>query len=130
MDACGRKSQFSSAVEGYLEELIVRRELSDNFVYYTPDAYDSLNAAADWANESLRLHAQDPREYTYSLSRLTKGQTHDELWNAAQMELVHVGKIHGFMRMYWAKKILEWTPSPTEALHAAQWLNDTFSLDG
>ncbi len=114
----------------YLEEGIVRRELSDNFVYYSRDNYDDLTTAAGWAQETLELHSADPREYVYSLKELENGETHDDLWNAAQMQLVLEGHMHGFLRMYWAKKILEWTESPEVALRTGLYFNDRFALDG
>ncbi|CAL56501.1 DNA photolyase, class 2 [Ostreococcus tauri] len=117
------------AIDSYLEELIIRRELSDNFCLYNPD-YDSLRGASQWAQDSLALHASDKREYVYDYATLERAKTHDELWNAAQKELYHLGRMHGFMRMYWAKKILEWTPSPEIALETAIQLNDTYALDG
>jgi len=125
----GRDKALDEAIDGYLEELIVRRELSDNFCLYNP-RYDSLEGASTWAQESLALHASDVRESVYDYEALERGQTHDELWNAAQHELFHLGRMHGFMRMYWAKKILEWTPSPKVALETAIKLNDTYALDG
>ena len=115
--------------ENFLEELIIRRELSDNFCFYNPD-YDEFEGFPDWARKTLDEHRRDPREYLYSLKEFEAGQTHDELWNAAQMEMVKKGKMHGYMRMYWAKKILEWTESPEEALKAAIYLNDKYELDG
>jgi len=117
------------AVDSYLEELIVRRELSDNYCLFNPN-YDSLAGASEWAQESLALHASDVREYVYDYKTLERAKTHDELWNAAQKELYHLGRMHGFMRMYWAKKILEWTPSPEVALETAIKLNDAYALDG
>eukprot|EP00804_Cyclotella_cryptica_P026409 CCRYP_008092-RC/>CCRYP_008092-RC protein AED:0.33 eAED:0.33 QI:56/1/1/1/0.66/0.5/4/1637/629 len=114
----------------FIEEGVVRRELSDNFVYYTPDGYDSLEGAADWARESLELHAQDEREHLYTWRELERGETHDDLWNAGQLQLVREGGLHGFMRMYWAKKILEWTISPSYALATAQYFNDRYAYDG
>eukprot|EP00935_MAST-01C_sp_MAST-1C-sp1_P002869 g2869.t1 len=125
--AYARRKSVSSA--GFVEELVVRRELADNFCFYQPQ-YDSLDGAANWARESLELHASDPREYTYTRSQLEEGQTHDDLWNAAQKQMVIEGKMHGFLRMYWAKKILEWTPSPAVALETAIYLNDRYELDG
>ena len=113
----------------FLDELIIRRELSDNFCYYNPN-YDNLNGLAQWAIATLNKHRSDVREYNYSLTELEKAQTHDKLWNAAQMEMVVRGKMHGFMRMYWAKKILEWTASPEIAISTAIFLNDKYSLDG
>jgi deoxyribodipyrimidine photo-lyase len=114
----------------FIEEGVIRRELSDNFVFYAPNDYDGLQAAAGWAQETLRVHASDPREYVYSLQELEQGQTHDDLWNAAQLQVVHEGGMHGFLRMYWAKKILEWTESPEVALRTAQYFNDKYALDG
>jgi deoxyribodipyrimidine photo-lyase len=88
----------TNGTAAYIEEGVVRRELSDNFVYYTPDAYDSLDTAAGWARESLDLHESDVREYVYTWRELEAGMTHDELWIAAQLQLVREGKMHGFMR--------------------------------
>jgi deoxyribodipyrimidine photo-lyase len=113
----------------FLEELVVRRELSDNFCYYNSN-YDSFNGFPNWAKETLREHEKDRREYIYTLKEMEAAQTHDDLWNAAQMEMVHKGKMHGYLRMYWAKKILEWTKSPEDALQAAIYLNDRYELDG
>ncbi|EMP37636.1 Deoxyribodipyrimidine photo-lyase [Chelonia mydas] len=86
--------------------------------------------AYDWAKTTLKLHAQDKRSHLYELKQLEEGKTHDPLWNAAQLQMVHEGKMHGFLRMYWAKKILEWTRSPEEALKFAIYLNDRYELDG
>ncbi len=115
--------------EAFLEELIVRRELSENFCFHCPE-YDSVKAFPDWARKTLEDHRGDPREYLYSLDRLESADTHDPLWNAAQTEMMVTGKMHGYMRMYWAKKILEWSPGPEEALDAAIYLNDRYELDG
>jgi deoxyribodipyrimidine photo-lyase len=124
-------NKYATGAASFLEEGIVRRELSDNYVYYCHNnAYDSLGGAADWARTSLHLHASDAREYVYTLEQLEEAATYDDLWNAAQMQVVRHGHMHGFMRMYWAKKILEWTPSPQFALRAAQYLNDKYALDG
>jgi deoxyribodipyrimidine photo-lyase len=114
---------------GFLEELIVRRELSDNFCYYCK-SYDSVESFSRWAKETLADHANDPREHLYAADELENAQTHDPLWNAAQTEMVRRGKMHGYMRMYWAKKILEWTESAEEALRITIYLNDKYSLDG
>jgi deoxyribodipyrimidine photo-lyase len=115
--------------DAFLEELIVRRELSDNFCFYNPD-YDHFEGFPDWAKKTLDNHRNDPRGYIYSREQFENGETHDDLWNAAQMETVKRGKMHGYMRMYWAKKILEWTPSPEIALETAIYLNDRYELDG
>lgn len=117
------------ALESFLEELIVRRELSDNFCFYTPD-YDRFDCFPAWARETLDRHRLDPRHYLYGLRQFEGAATHDPLWNAAQTEMVGTGKIHGYLRMYWAKKILEWSASPEEALETAICLNDRYELDG
>ena len=117
------------AREAFLEELLVRRELSDNFCYYSL-SHDSLNDVPRWARDTLSTHWGDPREHTYRASEFEQGQTHDELWNAAQHEMVKRGKMHGYMRMYWAKKILEWSTDPEEAVKTAIYLNDRYELDG
>lgn len=115
--------------EAFLEELIVRRELADNFCYYNTK-YDSFEGFHPWAQTTLREHERDEREYVYSVKVLELASTHDPLWNAAQKEMVLHGKMHGYMRMYWAKKILEWSKSPSAALKNALYLNDRYSLDG
>jgi deoxyribodipyrimidine photo-lyase len=113
----------------FLEELVVRRELSENFCFYNP-GYDSFEAFPDWAKKTLNDHRNDPREYLYELKELERAETHDDLWNAAQREMALRGKMHGYMRMYWAKKILEWTGSPEEAQKITIYLNDRYELDG
>ncbi len=113
----------------FLEELIVRRELADNFCLYEPN-YDSFDGFHDWARTTLNNHRHDKRTHAYTRSQLERAKTHDDLWNAAQTEMVLTGKMHGFMRMYWAKKILEWTTSPEQALDIAIYLNDKYELDG
>lgn len=123
-------NKYANGSATYIEEGVVRRELSDNYVYYTPNDYDQLTAAAGWAQETLQAHANDAREYVYSLDEWEEAKTHDDLWNAAQLQVIREGQMHGFMRMYWAKKILEWSPSPEVALRTAQYLNDKYALDG
>lgn len=115
--------------DAYLEELIVRRELSDNFCFYQPN-YDSFEGLPEWAKKTLDAHRKDTREFLYTYKEFERGKTHDTLWNAAQYQLTSTGKMHGYMRMYWAKKILEWTKSPEEAFEIAIRLNDTYELDG
>jgi deoxyribodipyrimidine photo-lyase len=112
-----------------LEQLIIRRELSDNFCYYCPE-YDAVAAFPDWAATTLAEHQSDPREHLYSLEQLEQGSTHDPLWNAAQEKLVASGTMHGYLRMYWAKKILQWSPTASVALEHAICLNDRYQLDG
>ena len=118
-----------AAQEAFLEELIVRRELSDNFCFYQPH-YDSTDGFPAWAAKTLEEHRWDERKYLYTVAELEQAATHDDLWNAAQAEMVVTGKMHGYLRMYWAKKILEWTRGPEEAFEAAVRLNDRYSLDG
>jgi len=124
---CGKNA--SQSVSSFIEELVVRRELTDNFCFYN-DKYDSVEGASEWAQKTLRDHSKDSRQYVYNREQLEKAKTHDRLWNAAQYQMVSEGKMHGFLRMYWAKKILEWTSSPDEALSNALYLNDRYSLDG
>ena len=115
--------------EAFLEQLIVRRELAVNFVKFNPH-YDRLQGAEPWALRTLKEHQRDEREHLYSEKQLEAGETHDPLWNAAQHQMVLSGWMHGYLRMYWAKKILEWTRSPEEAFDIAVRLNDRYELDG
>ena len=119
----------SDGKKTFLEQLIVRRELAENFCYYNND-YDSFNGFHAWAKKTLNEHRADEREFLYSPAEFENAETHDDLWNAAQYQMVEKGKMHGFMRMYWAKKILEWTPDPEVALQTAIDLNDKYELDG
>lgn len=113
----------------FLEELIVRRELADNYCYYQPN-YDRCEAFAPWAQKTLAEHVDDERDSVYRPSEFEQGRTHDELWNSAQNQMVRTGKMHGYIRMYWAKKILEWSKNPDQAMKTAIYLNDKYSLDG
>jgi len=112
----------------YLDQLIVKKELSDNFCLHTPE-YDTFGAFPKWARDSIDAHRSDEREHLYTLEQFENGQTHDPLWNSAQLELVKLGKIHGSLREYWAHKILEWTRNPEEALSIALHLNNRWGLD-
>jgi deoxyribodipyrimidine photo-lyase len=116
------------AKEAFLEQLIVRRELAINFVRFNPD-YDNFESGTLWAHKSLAEHAGDPRKI-YSERQLEEAQTHDPLWNAAQRQMVMTGFMHNYMRMYWAKKILEWSETPARAYQIAVYLNDKYELDG
>ena len=124
-----KRKHNAEVKDAFLEELIVRRELSDNFCLYNKN-YDSFDGFPEWAKKTLNEHRNDKREFTYNLEQFENAETHDELWNAAQIEMVSTGKMHGYMRMYWAKKILEWTETPEEALGYAIYLNDKYELDG
>ncbi len=115
--------------EAFLEELVVRRELAVNFVRFNRN-YDRLAGCEPWALRTLGAHRRDEREHSYSLRRLEGAETHDPLWNAAQRQMTAGGWMHGYLRMYWAKKILEWTRSPQEAFEIAVRLNDRYELDG
>lgn len=117
------------AKEVFLEELIVRRELAVNFVRCNP-SYDSYDGLHPWARKTLEDHLGDTRTHLYTEELLELAQTHDPLWNAAQTEMVLTGRMHGYMRMYWAKKILEWTDHPARAIEFAIRLNDRYELDG
>jgi len=119
----------SPGKDAYLEELVVRRELSMNFVFYNEN-YDSFDGLPEWVKTTLREHEKDPREYHYTLEELDNMETHDPYWNAAQKEMRIRGKMHGYMRMYWGKKILEWSETPEEAFKNALLLNNEYELDG
>jgi deoxyribodipyrimidine photo-lyase len=103
--------------------------LAINFVKYTPN-YDSLDCGDSWALTTLREHARDRRDPTYTLEQMERGETYDELWNAAQLHMIQYGWMHNYMRMYWAKKILEWSPSPQKAFEWTVYMNDKYFLDG
>jgi deoxyribodipyrimidine photo-lyase len=118
-----------AAKDAYLEEMIVRRELAINYVARNPK-YDKLEGCHEWARKTLAEHESDRRQYIYTEEQFENAETHDPLWNAAQREMVITGRMHGYLRMYWAKKILEWTKSPAEAFEMAVRLNDRYELDG
>jgi deoxyribodipyrimidine photo-lyase len=113
----------------YLEELVVRRELAANFVNFEPE-YDSYEALPGWARDTLQSHGSDPREHTYTEDELVAATTQDRYWNAAMREMVRTGYMHNYMRMYWVKKILEWTSDPKAAFETALRLNNRYFLDG
>jgi deoxyribodipyrimidine photo-lyase len=123
----GKVSQV--AHDSYINELIGWRELAVNFVKFTEN-YDSFDCAEPWARKTLLEHARDRREHPYSIEQMERAETHDELWNAAQKQMVKYGWMHNYMRMYWAKKILEWSPDPTRAFETCVTLNDRYFLDG
>ena len=115
--------------DAYLEELIVRRELAINFMHHTP-AYDRYASLPAWARTSLAQHADDPRPNVYTREALDAARTHDPYWNAAMQEMKATGYMHNYMRMYWGKKILEWSPTPETAYESALHLNNKYFLDG
>lgn len=118
-----------TAKESFINELLVWRELAINFVTYNPN-YDNFESGENWAQRTLAEHASDPRPYLYSERQLENAETHDPLWNAAQRQMATVGWMHNYMRMYWGKKILEWSRTPAEAYRIAVALNDKYELDG
>lgn len=115
--------------EALLNQIITWRELSINLVRFNPD-YDTFECGEPWAHRTLAQHAKDHRPILYTERQLENAETHDQLWNAAQVQMVNTGWMHNYMRMYWAKKILEWSRTPAEAHRIAVWLNDKYLLDG
>jgi len=130
IEAAAKKSpKLKAARDSYFNELIAWRELAVNFVRYQPE-YDNPECADNWAKATIAEHDLDPRELLYKLPQLENAQTYDELWNAAQLQMVRYGWMHNYLRMYWAKKIVEWTPNVRIAMKVAIYLNDKYFLDG
>ena len=123
------KSGTRDDKQAFLEELMVRRELAVNFVYFESD-YDSYKCLPGWAKETLEKHKNDPRPYQYTRNQLERAETHDAAWNAAMIEMRLTGYMHNYMRMYWGKKILEWTNTPAYAYSTALYLNNKYFIDG
>jgi deoxyribodipyrimidine photo-lyase len=115
--------------EAFLNQIIIWRELAINLVRFNPN-YDNFECAETWAHRTLAEHAKDARQVLYTERQMENAETHDQLWNAAQMQMVNTGWMHNYMRMYWAKKILEWSRTPAEAYQIAVRLNDKYELDG
>jgi deoxyribodipyrimidine photo-lyase len=120
----------SANAEAFLDELVTWRELGFNMCAQRPDDYDRYESLPDWAQATLSAHTEDERQTIYTMKQFEEGRTHDALWNAAQMQLVREGRIHNYLRMLWGKKILEWTPTPREALDVMIHLNNKYGLDG
>ncbi|MFU8780995.1 MAG: deoxyribodipyrimidine photo-lyase [Kiritimatiellia bacterium] len=120
----------AEAIASYLEELIIRRELSMNFVYFNTGYDQYQTAIPEWARKTLAKHACDKRATVYTRAQMETAQTHDPYWNAAQTEMVQQGKMHNYMRMYWGKKVIEWTRSPEEAFSILIEMNDRYEIDG
>jgi len=116
--------------ESFIEELVVRRELSFNFVYYNKKYYDFNYMTYEWAYQTMKIHQLDHKEYLYTESDYVAFNTHDVYFNAAMKEMVLLGKMHGYMRMYWCKKIIEWSPNFKYAYDTAIQLNNRYFLDG
>ncbi len=123
------KQSRSRGASSYLEELIVRRELSMNFVFYNRN-YQSFKCLPNWSIKTLMKHRNDEREHIYSRKDFEEARTHDPYWNAAQKEMRIKGKMHGYMRMYWGKKIIEWTRTPQYGFKVALYLNNKYEIDG
>jgi deoxyribodipyrimidine photo-lyase len=115
--------------ESFLEELIVRRELAQNFAEYSPH-YDSFECVPEWARKTLDKHRSDERHHQYTQGQLERARTHDPYWNAAMREMRYTGYMHNAMRMYWGKKILEWSSTPEHAHRTTLALNNRYFLDG
>lgn len=128
-DAASNGTCEPGDIAAFVEELVVRRELAHNYVRFNEHAAE-LKGAPSWAQATLDAHASDPREWIYDLDQLTAASTHDPLWNAAQRQMIATGHMHGYVRMYWAKKILEWSTDPETAFEHALTLNDRWHLDG
>ena len=127
--ACIQGKAPQAACDRFLDQVIAWRELSVLFVKYNPN-YDNWECAEPWARQTLIEHAADPRPHRYTFEQLERAETHDDLWNAAQRQMVTQGWMHNYMRMYWAKMILEWAPDPARAYEWAVVLNDRYELDG
>ncbi|MFB1479046.1 deoxyribodipyrimidine photo-lyase [Corallococcus sp. RDP092CA] len=129
--AIAAKGLNHPAVQAFVEELLVRRELGFNYCFHTPGPRQlSVDSLPAWARETLTRHREDPRPHLYTDEELAQGRTRDALWNAAQRELRERGRIHNYLRMLWGKKLLEWSPTPEEALARIARLNDTYAVDG
>jgi deoxyribodipyrimidine photo-lyase len=118
-----------AAKDDFLDQVITWRELSINMVHFNP-LYDTFECGENWAHKTLAEHAKDPRPILYTQAQLERGETYDDLWNAAQFQMVYAGWMHNYLRMYWAKKILEWMKTPQQAYKTTVYLNDKYFLDG
>ncbi|MEC8025764.1 MAG: deoxyribodipyrimidine photolyase, partial [Myxococcota bacterium] len=121
---------LSAASEAFFDELITWREVGYTFCHHRLEDYDTFESLPTWAQTTLNEHRSDPRPWIYTLEQLDQAQTHDPVWNAAQNELRRTGRMHNYLRMLWAKKILEWSESPEDALEVLIELNNRYALDG
>ena len=119
-----------SSVESFIDELVTWRELGFVFTSQNPDTYQDYESLPSWALKTLSEHETDPRPHLYTLDELERGLTHEPIWNAAQQQLISEGRIHNYVRMLWGKKVLEWSPTPREALERLIYLNNKYALDG
>jgi deoxyribodipyrimidine photo-lyase len=125
IDSGGREEEIGA----FIEEAFVRRELAENFTFYNRN-YRRLGCLPDWARRTLDDHRADPREALFRCEELEAGATGDELWDASQQELVKAGKMAGYLRMYWGKRVIGWKRTPEEALRDLLYLNDKYEIDG
>jgi len=116
-------------IDAFLEQLVIRRELAFNMCFYN-QRYASLDALPDWAKRTLDQHRRDRRKPVYTYEELERAETHDDVWNLSQRQLVQCGTIHNYLRMLWGKKIIEWSETPEEAHAAMVKLHDVYALDG
>lgn len=122
--------KMSKPAEAYMDQIVTWREVGYNMCAHRPGDYDRFESLPEWVRKNFITHAADPREHVYSLAQFEAAATHDEIWNAAQRELVTTGRVHNYLRMLWGKKILEWTPTPRVALEVMIELNNKYALDG
>jgi deoxyribodipyrimidine photo-lyase len=120
---------MSENAEAFLDELVTWREVGFNMCAHDPD-YAQYESLPQWARTSLAQHESDPRPHLYTLEQLEHADTHDRVWNAAQTELVQTGRLHNYLRMLWGKRILEWSPTPRDALAVMIELNNKYAVDG
>ena len=127
--ALSRYKKDNPNLKSLISEMFVWKETADHFCMHEPN-YDNIQGALEWAQDTLKVHAKDKREKIYTLEELKSGKTYDDLWNAGQRELIKTGKMHGYVRMYWAKQLSKWTETPEKALEIAIFLNDEYAIDG
>ena len=129
-EAAAQNPALRAARDSLFNELIAWRELGINFALRNPTTYDNPGCAENWARTTIAEHARDEREHVYTRDQLEHAQTYDDLWNACQIQMVDHGWMHNYLRMYWAKKILEWSPDNATAYAYTIYLNDKYFLDG
>ena len=130
IDAVLRAREVGGAgLSAFTEELVIRRELSFNLCFYNPH-YDAYEGLPEWSRKTLAEHEGDERPYLYTRAELEAAQTHDPYWNAAQHQMVRTGRMHNYLRMYWGKKVLEWSETPQEAYEVLVYLNNKYETDG
>jgi hypothetical protein len=129
VDAALASDAPDEEVDAFLEQAVIRRELAFNMCFYNP-RYASLDALPEWAKKTLDAHRRDRRKPVYTHEQLERAETHDEVWNLAQRQLLACGTIHNYLRMLWGKKIIEWSETPEDAHRTMVALHDHYALDG